>query len=905
MNIRRFFVFLLLIVLPSLVFGECLHVHPRTTTAGTITAAYTPSQPNRIEVAARYQTIEGAHHPGFQAMENDAPTPRPEVTAPYNPGHHNEIEIAAFHQAIEGAHCLGVLGIVDSVPTSRPAESDTSSPNHCRSAVGVNPRRTEPRRVRSRRTKKTKPPVTPGTPTIPLIKQVTSSTGTVPLAFMVALYLLGCLVGCLAGRHRKGPMTVDRAIDAPSFTGPATVDCAIDAPGSTGPATVDRAIQCASAEGTANAETAASSEDTARDETATVKTADVEAADEHHIVDGAVDIVGSVSMPLKTMPASKILPAGTGTLVEPAPTTISDSTSPSNTAQPHSNIGTHTSDGGLVVDIGRTKQALFTASSTISQPEERVTSAGAAALSAGDTTLPVALPVAQPEEQISFAGNIGRPGEQLDNSNDEHANIPHEPTLADSDDECSIEGLTTGAETPQQAILAINRASLQQRQTQTRGRNNELCGEEQRDDGCAQQLPLHADGGDNKFAGDEQNGDGGAQHLPPQADGGDEWSDGAGTPQAPTAANCDSTHGDRTPRTDKTGSSAGPSLTGHDIVCPVAQVASGLSAQHTQATNYGRYRVLQILAGQSRTFYATVAKPRIGFSEYARGPSRLINQSLKRSLVLCDRPIEGLRAIKCSGSATQARHSEPATPAEPCASEPGTDKQRHCRLFKRLTDSSSSRVAGLLAAVNASLFGHLDETGDPQHRPQFICVDSPMAADEPPPMPETGVAGPSDRLAAAAEAVGPPLGQVTTVDGGGEASFDDTHPQLPCVSTSMQPLGQDADPGIEYATIPAEHQSSTARPPASSLTRIESSPSSKPTQATRARAEQDATPAYQSTGGPFGSTGRRKSRMRQANKFGSTMPRENADARSSSAVPQQQEHAATGQSNPRGPPGSS
>ncbi|KAJ2837056.1 hypothetical protein FBU31_001225 [Coemansia sp. 'formosensis'] len=172
-------------------------------------------------------------------------------------------------------------------------------------------------------------------------------------------------------------------------------------------------------------------------------------------------------------------------------------------------------------------------------------------------------------------------------------------------------------------------------------------------------------------------------------------------------------------------------------------------------------------------------------------------------------------------------------------------------------------------------------------------------------MPETGVAGPSDRLAAAAEADGPPLGLATTVDGGGEASFDDTHPQTPCAGTSMQPPGQAADPGIEYATIPAVHELSTAHPPASSLTRIESSPSPKPTQATRAQAERDSTPAYQSAGGPFGSTARRKSRMRQANKFSTTTPRENVDARSSSAVPQPQEHAAAGPSNPRGPPASS
>ncbi|KAJ2812803.1 hypothetical protein H4S07_001139 [Coemansia furcata] len=474
----------------------------------------------------------------------------------------------------------------------------------------------------------------------------------------------------------------------------------------------DSAIEPAKAEGTSR-EHAASSEDAACEETDTVESATVETADEHRIIDGAVDMVGSVATPLKTMSAGEIPPAGTGTLVESAPTTTSDSASPSNTAQPHSNIGMHTNDGGLDVDIDTAKQALFAASFAISQPEVQVTSAGAVALSAGDAmlladtatlsvgdaTLPAVLPVApivQPEGLISFAGNIGRPGEQLDNSNDEHANISHEPTLADNDVECSIEGLTAGA----------------------------------------------------------------------------------GTPQAPTAANRDSEHGDMAPRTDGTGSSADPSLMSHDIVCPVAQVASGLSA-------------LQILAEQSRTLYATVAKPRIGFSKYARGPSRLVNQSLKRSVMLRDRPIEGLRAITCSGSATQARHSEPATPAEPCASEPGTDKQRRCRLFKRMTYSSSSRVAGLLAAVNASLLGHLDETTDLQHRPRLTCVDSPMAADEPPPRPETGVAGPSDRLAAAAEAAGPPLGLVTTMDGGGEASFDDTYQQRD--DTGAQQLPHQAD----------------------------------------------------------------------------------------------------------------
>ncbi|KAJ2810258.1 hypothetical protein GGI24_007058, partial [Coemansia furcata] len=78
------------------------------------------------------------------------------------------------------------------------------------------------------------------------------------------------------------------------------------------------------------------------------------------------------------------------------------------------------------------------------------------------------------------------------------------------------------------------------------------------------------------------------------------------------------------------------------------------------------------------------------------------------------------------------------------------------------------------------------------------------AAAEPPPRPETGVAGPSGGLAAAAEAAGPPPGLMTTVDGGGEASFDEAHPQAPSVGTTLQPLGQDADPRKEYATIPTE-----------------------------------------------------------------------------------------------------
>ncbi|KAJ2837054.1 hypothetical protein FBU31_001223 [Coemansia sp. 'formosensis'] len=80
------------------------------------------------------------------------------------------------------------------------------------------------------------------------------------------------------------------------------------------------------------------------------------------------------------MLAGEILPAGTGTLVEPTPTITSDSTSPSDTAQPHRNISVHTNNGGLVIDIGTTKQALATAPSTTSQPEVPVTSAGNATL---------------------------------------------------------------------------------------------------------------------------------------------------------------------------------------------------------------------------------------------------------------------------------------------------------------------------------------------------------------------------------------------------------------------------------------------------------------------------------------------------------------------------------------------
>ncbi|KAJ2827545.1 hypothetical protein FBU31_003143, partial [Coemansia sp. 'formosensis'] len=90
------------------------------------------------------------------------------------------------------------------------------------------------------------------------------------------------------------------------------------------------------------------------------------------------------------------------------------------------------------------------------------------------------------------------------------------------------------------------------------------------------------------------------------------------------------------------------------------------------------------------------------------------------------------------------------------------------------------------------------------------------AADEPPPRPETGVAGPSGRLAAAAEAVGSPLGLATTVDGGGEASFDDTHQQRDDTGAQQLPLHADdgddelgckeqrEDGGSQYLPPPAD-----------------------------------------------------------------------------------------------------
>ncbi|KAJ2828658.1 hypothetical protein GGI24_002341 [Coemansia furcata] len=85
-----------------------------------------------------------------------------------------------------------------------------------------------------------------------------------------------------------------------------------------------------------------------------------------------VSIAGSVGSPLETMPAGEILRAGTGTLVELNPTTTSGSTNPSDTAQPHGNIGAHTHDGGLVVDIGTTKQALVATSLTVERYAGRV-----------------------------------------------------------------------------------------------------------------------------------------------------------------------------------------------------------------------------------------------------------------------------------------------------------------------------------------------------------------------------------------------------------------------------------------------------------------------------------------------------------------------------------------------------
>ncbi|KAJ2830326.1 hypothetical protein GGI24_001937 [Coemansia furcata] len=364
----------------------------------------------------------------------------------------------------------------------------------------------------------------------------------------------------------NGPITVDCAIDVPDSTSPAMVDCAINAPSNTrhttvdcaidalsniGPATVDHAIQCANVEGTASAKTAASSEDTSCELPATS--------------------AGSVGMPLDTMPMDEILRAATSILVELMLTTSSGSSSPIDMVQPHSNTCAHTNGIGLVIDISMTKQALVTAPSIIIQPEVLVTSAGTVALSVGDATLPAVLPIApivQLEEQISFAGSIGWPGDQLDNSNNEHANIPHELTLADNDGKCTIKGLAAGADMPQQVKLAINGASLQQQETQTRGHDNKFCGKEQHGDGGVQQLPLHADSGDNKLTGEEQHGNGGVQYQPPQ------------------------THSD------------------NDVL------TCGIST-------------LQILAGQLHVFYATVNEPCIVFTEVTRGSLRLVNMSFK------------------------------------------------------------------------------------------------------------------------------------------------------------------------------------------------------------------------------------------------------------------------------------
>ncbi|KAJ2821462.1 hypothetical protein FBU31_004897, partial [Coemansia sp. 'formosensis'] len=243
--------------------------------AGAVTAAYSTGQQNGIEVVANGQHIECAHNPGRQSMVDDAPTTCPELTAAYSPGKHTGVEVD--HQ------------------------------------------RPEPRRVRSRRTKKAALPTTPGSLTRPTTDHAPSFTSTVPVACGGALFVLGFLVGWLAGRPGKGPARVDRAIDAPNnnvpvtidravdaasdngpvtvdcaidapdSTGPATVDCAIDAPGTTGPTTVDRAIQCAVVESTATedsaTECAAADEDSAIESTddvaeAAVEAANIEAADE-------------------------------------------------------------------------------------------------------------------------------------------------------------------------------------------------------------------------------------------------------------------------------------------------------------------------------------------------------------------------------------------------------------------------------------------------------------------------------------------------------------------------------------------------------------------------------------------------------------------------------------------------
>ncbi|KAJ2830863.1 hypothetical protein GGI24_001808 [Coemansia furcata] len=85
-----------------------------------------------------------------------------------------------------------------------------------------------------------------------------------------------------------------------------------------------------------------------------------------------VTSAGSVGTPLETIPAGEIPPAGTGILVESMPATSSGSTSPSNTVQPHGNTGAHTNDGGLVVDIGTTKQTLVATSLTVERYAGRV-----------------------------------------------------------------------------------------------------------------------------------------------------------------------------------------------------------------------------------------------------------------------------------------------------------------------------------------------------------------------------------------------------------------------------------------------------------------------------------------------------------------------------------------------------
>ncbi|KAJ2828766.1 hypothetical protein GGI24_002310, partial [Coemansia furcata] len=78
-----------------------------------------------------------------------------------------------------------------------------------------------------------------------------------------------------------------------------------------------------------------------------------------------VTSAGSVGTPLETIPAGEIPPAGTGILVESTPATSLGSTSPSNMAQRGGNIGAHTNDGGLVIDILTTKQAPVATSLTV------------------------------------------------------------------------------------------------------------------------------------------------------------------------------------------------------------------------------------------------------------------------------------------------------------------------------------------------------------------------------------------------------------------------------------------------------------------------------------------------------------------------------------------------------------